>query len=742
MNTELTPSLFDDLAPEVIATLDSMIIEAETMNLVDYRQEPYASGGVQDTVISLLDRGNPPIDHGTAQTTFSGVEGTYVIRLSFFDEEDGQGKIVFKHNDNEISEIVLDQDRPGRVPSEQNRRTETIATNVVLANGDTLTLEGFSDIEPRPGNPLYGEFSRIDYIELIKLPEPPVVPPINGVMAMEDGPEVVIDFDEQPELTYHIVEQPTNVIEKPEGNVRLVDRLAPVEPVPTPTEIITIEAEDLVLDGYAVDDRFEEIGAISLITRPNGQRAVYADQGTATGTFTGDAGTYAIEVGYYDESDGESQISFFLGDDTTQGPLDSWMLDDDEGAGVRPTEENFKVRTISNVSLQNGSAFVLQGVRDQRANQTEEGVRIDYVRFVPVGPPVLAQNLAFVFDPNPNVDFQDLGVGEERDVVFTYGAKDTFAQDSEPADVTVTVKGVNDAPVANDDTAETIEDNPVLIDVLGNDSDIDNTDITTSIPAIIDTFSVIKINGTDIAVGGAIALTSGATVTLNSNGILAYNPNNQFEYLPGGALATDQFTYTMNDGLGSEGKGLADTATVTVNIIGENDPAIIGTASGQVTEDDDPDGDTLLETSGVLTIEDPDIGEDQFQSAIINGIYGQFSIETAGHWTYSVSNQLEVVQSLNNGETLTEKFPVSSFDGTVKENAVTITINGVDDMDAIDDTAVIKEDVSPEPFTGNLLANDVNPLNGPGNELRITKIIGYGGVEYLPGQPIRGNTHF
>ncbi|PQJ47668.1 hypothetical protein BTN99_07250, partial [Vibrio campbellii] len=54
------------------------------------------------------------------------------------------------------------------------------------------------------------------------------------------------------------------------------------------------------------------------------------------------------------------------------------------------------------------------------------------------------------------------------------------------AQVTVTVNPINDAPVANDDSAVTDEDTPVTIDVLLNDTDIDGDTLTivnASVPA-------------------------------------------------------------------------------------------------------------------------------------------------------------------------------------------------------------------------------------------------------------------
>ncbi len=109
----------------------------------------------------------------------------------------------------------------------------------------------------------------------------------------------------------------------------------------------------------------------------------------------------------------------------------------------------------------------------------------------------------------------------------------------------------NKPPVAVNDTVTTDEDAAVNIEVLANDSNF---------------LTVSAINGRTVVVGTPITLSSGALVTLNADGSLAYNPNASFEVLAVGESGTDSFTYTTNNN-----SSLTNTASVNLTINGVND---------------------------------------------------------------------------------------------------------------------------------------------------------------------------
>ena len=142
----------------------------------------------------------------------------------------------------------------------------------------------------------------------------------------------------------------------------------------------------------------------------------------------------------------------------------------------------------------------------------------------------------------PNADYNG------RDS-FTYEVSDGQG-DTVTGTVTVTVRPVNDAPVAVVDSATTKEDEPVIIDVLENDSD----------PVEGDTLTIERVS--DPAHGAARV----------ANGGITYTPGADYH-------DRDSFTYTVTDG------GATASATVTVTVTAVNDPPVAARDSAETDED-------------------------------------------------------------------------------------------------------------------------------------------------------------
>ena len=137
---------------------------------------------------------------------------------------------------------------------------------------------------------------------------------------------------------------------------------------------------------------------------------------------------------------------------------------------------------------------------------------------------------SFTYDPDEQFEYLQAG-GSTTDS-FTYMVSDGYGG-NDTATVTVTVNGVNDPPVAVNDSAITKKDTSVIIDVLSNDSDLDFGDTLT-----VD------------------SVTQGTNGSVSNNGsYVTYTPATGFN-------GTDSVSYTVSDGNGG-----TDTATVNITVV-------------------------------------------------------------------------------------------------------------------------------------------------------------------------------
>ncbi|MEY2569744.1 MAG: hypothetical protein QOE63_94, partial [Acidimicrobiaceae bacterium] len=177
---------------------------------------------------------------------------------------------------------------------------------------------------------------------------------------------------------------------------------------------------------------------------------------------------------------------------------------------------------------------------------------------------------------DPAGKFESLKVGQTATDSFRYKAK-KGSHASDEAIVTVTINGVNDAPVAKDDSAATDSAHSKNIAVLANDTDADS-----------DALSVASVDTTG---------TQG-TVTINGDGSVTYNPGHAFDSLTTGATAHDTFRYKANDGHVD-----SNAATVDVTVTGAEDPPVVTTTSGTTAYTENAPA-TVID--GGVTVTDPD----------------------------------------------------------------------------------------------------------------------------------------
>ncbi|HYH07464.1 MAG TPA: Ig-like domain-containing protein [Thermoanaerobaculia bacterium] len=274
---------------------------------------------------------------------------------------------------------------------------------------------------------------------------------------------------------------------------------------------------------------------------------------------------------------------------------------------------------------------------------------------------------ATTFTLNPNGSFSYTHNGSETaSDSFTYKANDGSA-DSNTVTVTIAINPVNDAPVANDDSASVNEGGTLNgTSVLANDTDAENDSLTATLVS-----------------GPANA----SSFTLNADGTYTYVHN-------GSETATDSFTYKANDGSLD-----SNVATVTITINAVNDAPVAVADSHSVNE-----GGTLTVPAPGVLGNDTDAEFDTLTAVLVSGpsSAASFSLNANGGFTY-----------VHNGsETTTDSFTYKANDGTDDSNVVTVTIT----INAVNDAPVAVADSYSANEGGTLnassvLANDTDAEN-------------------------------
>src|ERR1044071_2588021 len=246
--------------------------------------------------------------------------------------------------------------------------------------------------------------------------------------------------------------------------------------------------------------------------------------------------------------------------------------------------------------------------------------------------------------------------------------------------VTVNLTGTNDAAVIT----ETAGDDHVVVEAGGVANAIAGD---ASASGTLHVSDVDAGQGTFVAQPGNIAGTYG-TFTFNAaTGAWAYtldNDRSATQDLTGGRPATDTRTVHSDDGT---------AYTVTVNLTGTNDAAVITETAG--------DDHVVVEAGGVanaiagdasasgtLHVSDVDAGQGTFvaQPGNIAGTYGTFTFNAAtGAWAYTLDNDRSATQALTAGQPATDTLTVQSDDGTAY--TVTVNLTGTNDAAVITETA-------------------------------------------------------
>lgn len=315
---------------------------------------------------------------------------------------------------------------------------------------------------------------------------------------------------------------------------------------------------------------------------------------------------------------------------------------------------------------------------------------------------------AIILDPGSH--YQYLAEGETATQVVHYTIADNSGATATAA-LTVTIHGVNDAPVAVADTVQTVEERQkITLGVLANDHDVD----------LSDTLTITAIGGQAVVAGETVTLASGARVTLQADGTLAYDPTGAFTSLGFQERATEEFSYTISDSHGATAQ-----ATVSLGISGVNDvPMAVDDAAGTITQYGGFTLNALANDHDLDAHDDLEIVQVNGKSVTFgNPLYLSDSDRlTSDYVVVSANGQMiynagEHFASLGAGQTATVTLTYTIHDTLDARDDATVsfTVTGINDAPiALDDSGygVDSKTVLDFPVIGGVLANDHDPDDG------------------------------
>lgn len=389
----------------------------------------------------------------------------------------------------------------------------------------------------------------------------------------------------------------------------------------------------------------------------------------------------------------------------------------------------------------------------------------------------LALNADGSFSYTPTANYS----GEDS---FSYKVSDGLLE-SGVVTVLLTINPVNDAPVAQADSAEVANGGTTTISVLTNDSDPDNTTLTPAIvrqpangsavvnqtgavvythngsqttsdsftynvtdgelssntvtvaitvnPAQLsanpDSYTVAEDNALAVPSYGVLANDNpgqGLTAQLDSPpahaASFALNPNGSFNYTPGANFnGSDSFTYKANDG-----SHLSESAVVSITVSPVNDAPVAANDSGYSVISGQSL--TVPTATGVL-VNDSDIENDALSALLASSpVAGQLSLNASGSFTYNSSGVAAGLYT----------FSYTANDGMAtngQSNIATVTINVLPNTSPVAnaDTYLYRANVTRTVnLVGSLglgvLSNDTDAENNPLSALYVAGSLSGGGT--------------
>ncbi len=371
-----------------------------------------------------------------------------------------------------------------------------------------------------------------------------------------------------------------------------------------------------------------------------------------------------------------------LAQGVTENVIVNYTMQDEHGATssstltitVTGTNDTPVASAASNAVLEDASVSGNVGATD-----ADDGAVLSYA-LTGAAPAGLTFNGdgSYSFDAS---SYDGLAEGEQQVLVIPFTATDQHNATSAPANLTITITGINDAPtVTNVSVTTAVEDGAAVGGSFSGD-DVDSDDDGASL-----TYSITS-------------SPSEGSVVNNHDGTFSFDPGSDFQDLTEGETRQVSFTYTATD----SHSAVSNTGTVTVTVTGTNDDPLISIVGTDDADATIPEANSGLLASGTLTVTDADtsnVVDTAVTGVTLGGDSGSLvEADVAGMLTlsgdvdlaantgdahnlgWSFDSGSEAFDFLAVGQSLTLTYHLVSTDdeGATDTQDVTITITGTND---------------------------------------------------------------